>query len=203
MLILVSKEPEEELFFKKGRVWGLFWMNTGKITVQNAPGVYMLYLPEAIPETAIADNPELIRLGIGFDTLKHQVAILPDEGEKNQQAEEFIKLKKSKGLYAVHENMVAYKSSENDPAMKSFFCNLKIPSTMHQGSYTVSAFIFQNGKGRETDRQTLKIEQTGLPAAIVSLAFDHGLFYGILSALIALTAGLLMGFIFKGQKGAH
>jgi hypothetical protein len=74
---------------------------------------------------------------------------------------------------------------------------------MHQGSYTVKTFIVKSGRGVDTVKRTLKLEQTGLPAAIVSLAFDHALFYGVLSALIALTAGLLMGFIFKGQKGAH
>jgi uncharacterized protein (TIGR02186 family) len=203
VLIRVSKEAEDIDFFRKGRVWGLFWMNVGKITFHNLPGVYMLYLSENISESLIAHEPELRRMGIGFDALTHNASITPDNSDKDARFREFIELKKSDGQYAVHENALVYHLSEPNAATKSFACDLTIPPAMPQGIYEVTTFVFKNGGVYLTDTRTLKIEETGLPAKIVSLAFGHGTAYGILSVLIAITAGLLMGIIFKSDKSSH
>jgi hypothetical protein len=49
----------------------------------------------------------------------------------------------------------------------------------------------------------LQVKQVGLPAFISKLAFERGALYGLLATIIAIAAGLLMGVIFKGEKGAH
>lgn len=203
VLIRVSKEAENADLFKKGHVLGMFWMNVGEITFHNVPGVYMLYLPDAIPESAIAGEPKFKQLDIGLNALEQQASITPDDGTKERQFREFVKLKKSEGLYGVHENAVRYHPSESNPAMKSFSCELEIPPAMHQGAYPVTTVILKDGRVYQTDTRTLKIEETGLPAMVASLAVDHGAVYGVLATLIAIMAGLLMGVIFKGGKGVH
>jgi hypothetical protein len=67
----------------------------------------------------------------------------------------------------------------------------------------VTTFILENGRVLKTDERQLKIKEIGLPAMISALAFDHAILYGILATLIALGAGLLTGFVFKGAKGGH
>jgi len=35
------------------------------------------------------------------------------------------------------------------------------------------------------------------------MAKDHGLLYGCLAVIIAITAGLITGFVFGGKGGSH
>ena len=46
------------------------------------------------------------------------------------------------------------------------------------------------------------VAMKGLPRILSSLAYRHGVIYGLLAVLIAIVTGFAMGFIFKG-KGAH
>ena len=203
VLICVSREPQNFEFFKKGHVLGLFWMNVGEVTISNVPDIYMLYLPSAVPESAVTGFALDRQPAIGFDALEKQASISPDEGDKADRFREFVKLKKSNGLYAIHPDAVTYKPSTVNPAMKSFSCALEIPSAMHEGEYQVTAYVRNDQGEYHADSRMLKIKETGLPAMVVSLAFDHGTAYGVLSVIIALAAGLLMGVVFKGEKGSH
>ena len=65
--------------------------------------------------------------------------------------------------------------------------------------------IFALNQGNIVARTTdhLKVDEVGLPALLSALAFEHGGLYGILASLIAIAAGLLMGFLFRGSKGVH
>jgi hypothetical protein len=38
---------------------------------------------------------------------------------------------------------------------------------------------------------------------MASLAHEHALLYGVLSVVIAVLTGFIMGFVFKGKGGAH
>jgi len=41
----------------------------------------------------------------------------------------------------------------------------------------------------------------GLPALSATLAYEHGLLYGILAVVIAIVTGLVIGYLFKGGGG--
>ena len=202
-VVCVSQEARDFDFFKKGHVLGLFWMNVGEITFKNVPAVYMLYLPGTLPESRVTEMATRKNLAIGYDALEKQAIIMPDEGDRTAKFAEFIRLKASDGFYAVHPDAVVYGTSGKKPGTKTFSCRLKIPSKMKHGVYRVTTYVFkEDGTVQATD-QDLKIEETGLPKMITALAFDHGALYGVLSAVIAVAAGLLMGAVFKGEKGAH
>jgi hypothetical protein len=67
----------------------------------------------------------------------------------------------------------------------------------------VEIFVLNQGNivARTTDH--LKVDEVGFPALLSNLAFEHAGLYGILATLIAIAAGLLMGLLFRGSKGAH
>ena len=203
VVVCVSQKARDFDFFQKGHVLNLFWMNVGEITVNNVPAVYMLHLPHGISVSDVVQKATQKGLIIGYDALEKQASITPDDGDSASKFKEFIKFKESKGLYAIHPDSVTYTSFEQAPHRKTFSCDLTIPSEMEQGTYRVTTYVFDEDGTVRTDERNLKIEETGLPAMVVSLAFDHGSIYGVVSAIIAILAGLLMGVIFKGGKGAH
>lgn len=199
VIIQLSGATQDAEFLKKGRVFGVLWMNTDTISFHDIPEVYMLYLPSAISESDLSKEH---MPPVGFNALKGQCTLTPAGEDKDLQFQEFIKLKTMEGIYAVKENAVTYHNNM-DNKKKIFACELEIPSRMAQGIYTVTTFILKKGKVIQTEDRQLKIKETGLPAMINSLAFDHAVLYGILATLIAIAAGLLTGVIFKGQKGGH
>ncbi len=201
VLVRLSGATTDEVFLEKGRVLGVLWMNTDKVTFHHIPKTYLLYTPSGITAADLIENPQWRDLGIGFGALKEQAEITPAGEKLNEQFGEFLKLKTKEGLYGVHENAVTY--GGDGKANKSFTGQLEIPSAVPPGTYTVTTFIIKDGKIRETIDQQLKIEETGLPAVISSLAFGHSVLYGILAILFAIGAGLLMGVFFRKGGEAH
>jgi len=200
VLVRLSGEMKDDTFLEKGRVLGILWMNKKMITFHHIPKTYQVYSPPSITASDLSDDPRWQNLGIGFSALKTQATLTPLEEDMELQFKEFLKLKTSEGLYAFHENAITYQNAGE--GIKSFQCDLTIPCAVPQGSYTVTAFILKDGEILETDNQQLKIEETGLPTVISSLAFNHSVIYGILATLIAIGAGLVTGVFFK-KAGAH
>lgn len=201
VVIQLTGEQQDTHLLKKSRVFGILWMNTGMITFHDVPKAYMIYLPPAITETDLSENPLFQNLGVGFEALKKKIVLTPADEDKDFQFQEFVKLKSKEGLYRISENAVSSKNIQNQ--MKSFTCTLAIPSSMPQGIFTVTTFVMKGNQLIEAGTQQLRIKETGLPAMISALAFNHGTLYGIVATLIALGAGLLTGIIFRGGKGGH
>jgi hypothetical protein len=51
--------------------------------------------------------------------------------------------------------------------------------------------------------RSMEVKLDGFPAMLSVLAFQHGAVFGILATLVAVVAGLVMGFVFGGGKGGH
>ena len=201
VLVRLSGATRNDEFLKKGRVMGFLWMNTGKITFHNIPRIYLLYAPPGVTARDLAEDSPWQDLGIGFGALKKQTELTPEGEDFDTQFREFLKLKIKERFYGVHENAVTYQ--DKGDGMKSFQAALKIPSAVPPGTYMVTAFILKDGKVLESVDQQLRIEESGLPALIGSLAFNHEILYGVLSILFAICAGLLMGLFFKKGGEAH
>ncbi|MBU2489685.1 MAG: TIGR02186 family protein [Proteobacteria bacterium] len=197
VVLRLTGESEDTVLSKKGRVAGVLWMNTGTVTLHNAPTAYMLYLPKALSQ---GTEEALDALDMGYSALRRQVEVVSPGNDQDFEFHEFVRLKKRSGLYKIHPNAVEY---ANNGGAQSFSCGIFAPPRMHQGDYKVDAVLVRNGVVLGVLSQTLKIREKGFPALISSLAFGHGTLYGILASLIALAAGLFMGTVFKGGKGAH
>lgn len=200
VLVRLSGDVHDGTFLEKGRVLGVLWMNTNAVTLHHIPKTYLIFSSSAITKSSLNDDLKWVDMGIGFNALKAKTSITPEDRDKDKQFGEFLKLKTTEGLYGVHENAVKYR--ETGSGMKAFQCELAIPCAVPSGEYTVTTFFLKDDTVFEKHDQQLKIQETGLPELISSLAFNQSVIYGILSVLIAIGAGLLTGLFFKGS-GAH
>ena len=179
---------------KKGRALGILWMNQGAVEISDVPSVFLFYPPE-IADTS-GSVPEL-----SMEAVSNRARIESEEDDTATLFEEFVKLKTKSGLYGTFPGIVEYGAPKGGE--KTFQCTLSMPSSLPVGTYRLEVFAVRNHAIVSRAAQTIEAAETGMPAFISSLAFNHGTLYGVLAVLIAVMAGLLTGIMFKGGKGAH
>jgi uncharacterized protein (TIGR02186 family) len=201
VLVRVSGMIEDVALKKKGKVLGLLWMNRGSITIHNAPNLYLVYISKNLEHLARTQPDKWKELGLGLSAVEKEIDMSAAAAESEAIFTEFLKLKESEGLYAIKAGRVRY--GETDSGDRSFEAVVEIPPRLTPGKYSVETFAVKNGSVAAKTTADLQVKQVGLPAFISTLAFERGALYGFLAAIIAIAAGLLIGVIFKGEKGAH
>ncbi len=185
---------------KKGKVFGLLWMNRDTVTFDSVPKAFLLHTPpnlEDVFKTRQKDSPVW---QLGLMALEEKITVSPDPGDGRTVVKELLKLKEKEGIYAVSGNVHYAPVSDG---RKKFEAEITIPPKLSPGAYKVEAFLIQNGTIAAIDDHSLTVALESFPKILSLLAFDHGAMYGVLATLIAVVAGLLTGFFFKGGKGAH
>ncbi len=195
-VLVVLGERKEHSLKRKGRV-GPLWMNVGNVTVKDAPEMYYL-LTSAENLDVLASTDILAEHGIGYDSLRQLVTIEQNDSDNNNIFQEFIKLKEKMGLYRVSVGAVELKREREN--MMRFRATAPIPAQVPPGTYEVHVHCFAARQFISNSAGTFVVEKVGLTRWLSALAFTHAALYGILSILIAVAAGLLMGFLFGSKK---
>ncbi|MBW2108309.1 MAG: TIGR02186 family protein [Deltaproteobacteria bacterium] len=201
VLVRIMGKPEHQRLKKKGRALGLLWMNMGAVSIDNVPNVFLLYPSAALADFARSQPGQWRRLGLGFEALKNRVEILPSTEDKDTLFGEFVKLKEDAALYGTIQDAIHYK--EKGGGEKSFTCVAPLPSNLPQDEFSIDVVAVKDGAIVARGTAPIRAVETGVTARLSSLAFNHGILYGVLAVLVAILAGLLTGVIFKGGKGAH
>jgi uncharacterized protein (TIGR02186 family) len=182
----------------KGRV-GPLWMNVKQYEVENVPFMYKIHASDRLEKIL---TPELAdELGIGFETVKknlqpHLVKGAEEEKDFDVLFNGIMKLKKKANLYKIDDaGRIQIKKGE---IFKHYFT---FPSAATAGEYRVESFLFRDKRLVGMASDTIDIQKVGVEAFVNRAAYQHPALYGICAVLIALGAGLLVGFIFKG--GGH
>ena len=191
---IVGQSTDEQLM-RKGRRAGL-WMNVGEIEVRQAPSLYM----------AMSTDPKLLQTAApeapwGYASLKRRVTMsgMIDDQEKDKFFQQFLQLKESEGLYASFKEPVKKSRAAGDlTPIKGEF---RLPTNVKPGVYEVCLSVIKDGQVIAKNCRELQVKMVGFPAMFTTLAYEHGLTYGILAVVIAIVTGFAMGFLFKGGGG--
>lgn len=182
----------EELL-RKGRRGGL-WMTVGEIRVENAPNLYLVL--SSAPNVPQLDGQET---PWGFSALRSRVKFqgaLNDQ-EKDRFFQEFLELKKSEELY---DTLPGALKTSNSPADRLTLAGtFLLPAKVPPGNYRVRLSVVKDGRVLEQKNEELEVKMVGFPALLAALAYEHGSFYGVVAVVIAIVAGFIMGFLFKGK----
>jgi hypothetical protein len=147
-------------------------------------------------------TPELTEeLQIGYETIKKQLKFHIIKGTEEADDEEtlfngLLKIKQEAGLYSIDDTgRIQIKEG------RLFNHYFDFPSAAKPGIYNVDYFLIKDERvvGKASD--TIHIKKVGLEAFVAEAAQSRPVLYGICAVVIALGAGLLVGFVFKG--GAH
>lgn len=176
---------------QKGRALGLLWMNLGSLTYKDAPGVYLVTGSRPLAELGAAAE------SFGLKGVEGAFRIEPAAADTPEARAEFVKLKASEGLYRQLPAGVVL-----DPATGVFRADVRIPSRLSPGVYTVEVAALRDGQVVAGSRRDIQATLVSAPALLADMAFGHAALYGVLSTAIALLAGLGIGLVFQ-SKGAH
>ena len=185
---------------RKGKAFGIIWMNVGEVEFDNAPDLYLLHTTEELND--IAESSLLETLGVGYAALENQVTVKGAEGEEVRFFREFVSLKESDGLYSFSEGAVEEEAVADGSVRVS--TDLHLSPKTPPGEFQILIHGFHEGSGTLLGTAPLRVEQVGMAASIRTLAIEHGLSYGILAVVVAISVGLLTGVLFGlGTKKAH
>jgi len=183
---------------RKGKVFGIIWMNVADVRFEAVPDLYLL--ATTCPLAQLADPEVLQRLGLGLDALGSRSARNVDDPSLFR---ELARLEWRDGLWNVTEAAVtlgAPRAGGGRLAETDFLLPAKTPP----GEYRVRVYTFARGEAELAGEAGLRAEQAGAAAVISELALNHGLLYGILAVIVAGAAGLLTGVVFGlGSKKGH
>jgi hypothetical protein len=188
---VAGREVEEDLM-RKGRRWEL-WMNVGEIDVDGAPCLYLL----------MSSAPGLINAGNrpwGYEALRKKISFKGKfrMGEVPELYREFIRLKEGQGLYGIFPGAIEISPLNGTRSLAR--ASFRLPTRIPQGVHRVFLFVIRDGQTIERKSVPFKVMVAGLPAFLVFLSSRHAGFYGIFSVSLAVAAGFLSGFLFKGRR---
>ncbi len=198
IIVKLTSPAETVKINVKGR-FGPFWMNTRQYEVENVPSIYKIRASGTLSKIL---SPELAQeLGLGFAVIKDQlqVHILKGTQEPDDLDTVFkglVQLKEEEELYSIDESgTLGFKDD------KSFQHTFRFPPAAKPGTYNVDSYLIKDKKLVGHSRDTIQIEKVGLVKFVANASKEHPIIYGLCAVIIALGAGLLVGFIFKG--GGH
>ncbi len=195
VIIRLTGAPADLHLREKGKVFGLFWMNTGRVTLKNVPRVCIVDTSltfAQLGQVAVQYNLEGL-----VDSIETEVEAT---GENIDIKKELLNLKKKENLYYESELGVTLSPDKNDH--RDFFATLPVPGALSPGSYKVEAIAVRDGRVVARTAADVGAEMVGFPAWLSRLAFEKGLLYGIMATAIALVSGLAIGLVFQ-SRGSH
>jgi uncharacterized protein (TIGR02186 family) len=195
VVIVISGSPARLVARKKSNVGGL-WINTSSTTFTSVPSYYAITSTRPIEEVASEDV--LKSSGIGFDFVPmtlHRSASSLTAVEIKEWRDAVVRLKRRDRLYQQDEYGVAF------VGRSLFRAAFDMPATVTVGAFETRVYLFRDGELISSFTTRLNLEREGVEQFVHRFAFDHPFFYGVLTVLIAVAAGMLASYVFN--RGTH
>ncbi|MBN2327430.1 MAG: TIGR02186 family protein [Candidatus Omnitrophica bacterium] len=196
--VLRSQETPPMHLSRKKRVV-LFWMTVKKFLVDNLPGCYQIASSDPLHQLIKDDSQTDSRFG--YEALRNDWRYELESGQSDPDDESVL----FDGLIQMKENQGLYKIDENGARLHDnglFLCRFYLPAAITTGQYIVQIFALRQGRIVGASEASLSVEKRGLAWALTYTAANHSVLYALIAVTIALSAGVLVSFLFK-RKSAH
>jgi uncharacterized protein (TIGR02186 family) len=175
---------------RKERMLGI-WVNADSREFVGVPS-YLAVLSNR-PVNNIANQDTLRRLQIGLDNflLPQRIgADLADTVRDEPFRRAFVRLQTQQKLYRESPTAVTFLT----PTV--FRAAIPIPAAVPTGTYNIDVELFANGTLVTRTNSALEVIKTGFEQYVADAARDHGLLYGMVTALMALVIGWFASVVF-------
>jgi uncharacterized protein (TIGR02186 family) len=191
LVVTVTGPRETFRTRRKERVAGI-WVNTDSREFVRVPS-YLAILTNR-PVKDIADGDTLRRLQVGLDNFLLPQRIGPDIADTVRDDPyrlAFVRLENDQGLYREEPNAVTFLT----PTV--FRALIPLPANIPTGGFAIDVKLFSGGVLIARTNSALEVIKAGFEQYVADAARDHGLLYGIATALIALFTGWLASVVFR------
>ncbi len=186
--------PEEMVMKQKGKALGLLWMNMNTLHFSGVPTVCL------VDSSAPLDGLGALGASLSLDGLAQGIHVAPSSPADQDLVAEMLKLKRSEGLYRQSSGGVTLGQVQD--GQQAFQLALAVPSRLSAGTYSVEVLAMKDGQVAARAVKPVEAHLTGIPSFLADLAFNHAIWYGVLSAILAILGGLAIGLVFQ-SKEAH
>ena len=191
IVVTVIGPRQSAVTFRKERMLGI-WVNSDSRVFEEAPS-YLAVLSNR-PLNAVAGSETLRRLQLGLDNIP-----LPQSASVNISAAgsndpfrlAFIRIKSDRGLYREVSNGVTFLA----PAL--FRASIPLPAEVQIGTYEVDVRLFADGVALTRAPAPFEVYKSGFEQIVTSAARDHGVLYGLATAMMALATGWFAAVVFR------
>lgn len=200
VIIKIASPAGHESLKQKGKVGRVLWMNTGTLSFEHAPAFYEIFSSNPVDE--LLSKEEQIRHALGYAGLKEHIVLDPvkDNAERQQWLEQFIRFKEAHQLYRMSSGGITFAEKDGH---NGYYILTEWPYQAKPGDYTVTAYAVKEGKVVDSAETTVRVDQAGIVKFLSNMARNNAAFYGLISIIIALSAGFGVGLVFRKGGGAH
>ena len=191
IVVTVTGPRETDRTRRKQRVLGV-WVNVETRLFLNVPS-YLAVLSNKAVET-IADHETLRRQQAGLDNVLLPQRIGPDTADvvhDDAFRVAFLRLKEEHGLYFDEPSGVTFLT----PTL--FRASIPLPANVPFGTYDVDVKLFADSAMIARSTSALEIIKVGFEQFVADAAHEHGLLYGLATAMMALLTGWLASVVFR------
>ncbi len=191
LVVTVTGPRETFRTRRKERVAGI-WVNIDSREFVRVPSYLAILSNRPVGEIANAET--LRRLQVGLDNFLLPQRIGPDIADTvrdDPYRVAFVRLEGEQGLYRESPNAVTFLT----PAV--FRAAIPLPAEVATGSYAIDVKLFSGGALVARTNSALEVIKAGFEQYVADAARDHGLLYGIATALIALFTGWFASVVFR------
>lgn len=176
---------------RKERVLGV-WVNVDSREFIRVPSYLAVLSNRPVAEIANADTTRRLQLGLSQVILTQRIgADFADTVPDDPFRVNFINLKKEAGQYRETSNGVTFLT----PTV--FRVAIPMPADVATGNYTVEVKLFGGGTMITRNNTAMEVIKTGFEQYVYEAAQHHGLFYGIVAAMMALFIGWAGSVVFR------
>jgi uncharacterized protein (TIGR02186 family) len=191
LAVTVSGPSETVVTRRKERVLGI-WTNTDSRTFVNVPGYLAVLTSQRIEAITNAETLRRLQIGLANAVLPQQIgADIGDVASDDPFRVNFIRLKREQGLYVERTNGVTLLT----PTV--FRAGIPLPAGTPVGNYDVDIKIFSGGVLVARANSAFELVKVGFEQFVASAAREHGLLYGIATAMMAIFTGWLASIVFR------
>lgn len=190
IVITVTGPRQTLVTFRKSRVLGI-WVNTESRTFENAPAYLAVLANRPLDDIASPETLQRLQLGLDNFPLPEVPSPPADASSDDQFRTAFLKLKTEVRLYREVTNGVTFLT----PAL--FRASIPLPATVPVGNYDVDVRLFVDGVAIARTQSALEVYKAGFEQIITNAARNHGLLYGIATAMMALATGWFASIVFR------
>jgi uncharacterized protein (TIGR02186 family) len=188
LVVTVTGPKQDVVARRKERMLGI-WTNTQALTFNNVPS-YLAVLSTR-PFEAITNAETIRRLQIGIEQI-----VLPQgpdgAGEAaNPFRTNLIRLKAEQGLFLQRTNGVTLLT----PTV--FRAGIPLPAHAQIGNYDVDVKAFAETLMVARATSAFEIVKVGFEQFVATAARDHGLLYGLATAIMAMFTGWFASVVFR------
>ena len=191
LVVTVSGPRADMVARRKERRFGI-WINNDSRQFLQVPTYLALFANRPFADIASAEVERRQQLGLNNVLLTQRVGpdyadVVPDDAFRKA----FVRLQTQRGLYREDISAITFLT----PTL--FRTGIPLPGQVPIGTYDVEIKLFSNGALVTKSDTAFEIVKVGFEQFVATSSRQNGLFYGLVTAAMALMTGWMASVVFR------